>query len=92
MKMRALAYIYFLFLPILFFPSWSSAAEGDYNGDGVSDLSVALVYRSSNSTAWLTRLNAGQYLFWTFPVAGDAFVAGSYFGERETLPPGLVFE
>lgn len=84
----------FLFLPLLLstlLPLSASAQSpviGDYDGDGTSDMSVALVDRSLNTTAYLTRLsNGASPLFWTWPgVAADAFASGRYFGDGKTYP------
>lgn len=65
------------------------ASLGDFNGDGRSDLSVALVNRQENSTAWLTRANAEDWRFWTWDVAADAFVSGNFFGDGQ-YHPGIV--
>ena len=70
--------------------AWSAPTLGDYNGDSVSDLSVALVYPSDQSTAWLTRHNADSFSFWTFDVPADALVAGHWYGDQKFYP-GLVY-
>ncbi len=69
-----------------------SAAPGDYDGDGMSDLSVALVDRGTNSTAWLTRLtNGANPLFWGFNVPADAFVTGKFYKNSNRNFPGVVY-
>ena len=65
------------------------ATIGDYDGDGVSDLSVGLVDRNAKTTAWLTRHAANRSTFWTFSKAADALVAGSWYGDQKYYP-GIV--
>jgi hypothetical protein len=63
-------------------------AVGDYDGDGTSDMSLALVDRSRNYTAYLTRRSGAPStpLFWEFNAAADAFAPGSYFGDGKIYP------
>lgn len=64
---------------------------GDFNGDGSSDLSVALVNRTAGTTAWLSR--TGDTLapgFWTWALPGDALVSGHFFGDGRYYP-GIVY-
>ncbi len=69
----------------------AQAVPGDYDGDGTSDLSVALVNRSNNTTAWLTRLSNGATpLFWTFFKAADALVSGRFYAGDIRYYPGVV--
>ncbi len=68
----------------------AAPAQGDFNGDGLSDLSVALVNRNAGTTAWLTRTGASTSLFWNFTKPGDALVSGKWFGDGKTYP-GLVW-
>src|SRR5690606_6416877 len=79
----------------LLLPSPESARAdvelGDFNGDGYSDLSVALVDRSARTTAWLTWLSNGDgNLFWTWGLPGDALVTGHFYGDGKYYP-GIVF-
>lgn len=64
---------------------------GDYDGDGRSDLAVALVDRARGETPWLVRLSSGESpLFWTFSKPGDALVTGHFYGDGKVYP-GLVW-
>jgi hypothetical protein len=86
---------YFLsLLLVLFFAiplDAGAQAVGDYDGDGTSDLSLALVDRGRNYTAYLTRRSGAPDtpFFWEFNVAADAFAPGKYFGDGR-IYPGIV--
>jgi hypothetical protein len=70
----------------------SYARPGDFDADGTSDLSVALVERSFQRTAWATRLSSGATpLFWTFNVAADALVSMRYHTGDPRYYPGVIF-
>ena len=67
------------------------AVPGDYDADGKSDLSVALVDRSAGTTAWLTRLtNGATPLCWTFSKAADALTAGRFYVGDAKFYPAIV--
>jgi hypothetical protein len=68
--------------------SLHAQAIGDYDGDGTSDLSLALVDRARNYTAYLTRRTGAPNapLFWEWNVAADALAPGKYFGDGKTYP------
>ncbi|MFN8390223.1 MAG: VCBS repeat-containing protein [Bdellovibrionota bacterium] len=69
----------------------AAPAQGDFNGDGISDLSVALVDKRAKSTAWLTRLTQrDSSYFWTFGVPGDALITGQFYPDHRTYP-GVVW-
>lgn len=95
----ALKNIYTLFLlPIVSvaFAGAVHAAPGDFDGDGLSDHSVALVNKNvsnnTGNTAWLTRLAGGGLpYFWTWNVPADAFVTGRYFAGDSRYYPGVVW-
>ena len=77
-------------------PSPSFAAPGDFDGDGTSDLSVALVSKNTSSntgtTAWLTRLSNGQpSLFYTWGIPADAYVTGRFYAGNNKYYPGIVW-
>ena len=70
---------------------YAYAVPGDFDGDGTSDLSVALVDRAAKSTAWLTRPSNGLTpKFWTFNVPADALVSMRYFAGDSRYYPGIV--
>lgn len=77
---------------ILASPAYSSPnVVGDFDADGKSDLSVALVNRTSNSTAWLTRLTSGAApLSWNFNKAADALVIGRFYSANPKYYPAIV--
>ncbi|MDD2942444.1 MAG: hypothetical protein PHC51_05685 [bacterium] len=85
-----------LALLLVLLPATAFAVPGDYDGDGTSDFSVALVAKSSSAnvgnTAWLTRpTNNSTPLFWTWNVPADAFVAGRFFLDNPRYYPGAVW-
>jgi hypothetical protein len=68
------------------------AVPGDYDADGTSDLSVALVNKTAKTTAWLTRpTNGGSALFWTWGLPGDALVSGRFHPNDPKYYPGIVY-
>ncbi|HMP47407.1 MAG TPA: VCBS repeat-containing protein [Oligoflexia bacterium] len=79
-----------VFLAVLLLVSTNINAQpvlGDYDGDGSSDMSVGLVDRSRNYTAYLTRLSSGAPpLFWEWGIAADAYAPGKYFGDGKAYP------
>jgi hypothetical protein len=68
----------------------AAPTQGDYDADGRADLSVAIVYPETRSSAWLTRMSGGGFGFWNFSVPADAFVSGNYFGNNRYYP-GVVY-
>ncbi|MFN8391213.1 MAG: VCBS repeat-containing protein [Bdellovibrionota bacterium] len=65
-------------------------ALGDFDNDGLSDLGVASVDRSSGITSWLVRRSSGgPDLYYTFPIAADALVTGRFYGGGASFP-GVV--
>ena len=80
-------------LSILFsalFAASAFAAEGDYDGDGLSDLSAAQV--GPGVTAWISRASSGAaspYYVWNG--VADALVGGRYFHGDFRSYPGAVF-
>ena len=68
--------------------SASAQPLGDFDGDGNTDLAVALV--QGNTTTWLARLSpSGNPLIFQFGARADYFVAGKFFGDQRTYP-GIV--
>ncbi|MFN8391165.1 MAG: hypothetical protein U0136_12815 [Bdellovibrionota bacterium] len=66
-------------------------AQGDYDGDGRSDLAVAEVNRGLQTTSWFVRLTSGApSLGFNFAGAADAFVTGRYFRNDPRVYPGIV--
>ncbi|MFN8390243.1 MAG: hypothetical protein U0136_08145 [Bdellovibrionota bacterium] len=78
---------------ILTFASEGAAAPalGDYDGDGLSDLAVALVKKDQSSTDFTVRYtSSGASQNHHFNIPGDALVTGKYFGDGKTYP-GIVW-
>lgn len=72
--------------------SAQSQAIGDYDGDGTSDISVAITY-SNGTSAYLTRLtNGATPKFWSWNRRADAFAAGMFWGNRITYPAIVELE
>src|SRR5690349_4683359 len=70
----------------------AAPAQGDYDGNGRSDLAVALVDRQARTTAWLVRLTDRSHsYFWTFNIPGDALVTGQFFKGNTNSYPGIVY-
>ncbi len=65
---------------------------GDYDGDGTSDLSLGLVDRGRNYTAYLTRRSSAPTnpYFWEWGVAADAFAPGRYYSNDDRIFPAIV--
>lgn len=82
-----------LLVIVAIIPATCLAVEGDYDGDDSSDLTVALVDREANQSAFLSlNLNSGQYAqFSVFNVPGDALVAGKWWPNDGRTFPGLVY-
>ncbi len=77
---------------LLLFAANAFAAPGDYDGDGKSDLGLALVNKSSGTTVWAARLASGASpLLYTFPVPGDALVLGKFDKNSPRFTPGVVY-
>ena len=67
------------------------AVPGDFDGDGTSDMSVAAINRTRNTTTWSTRLtNGAGVLNWSFPQYADALVSGRFYPGNSKYYPGLV--
>lgn len=67
-------------------------AIGDYDGDGTSDISVAISY-SNGTSAYLTRLTSGATpKFWSWNRKADAFAPGMFWGNRITYPAIVEIE
>jgi len=81
-----------IFFIMLTFMTTANAVPGDYDGDGTSDLSVALTDKATSYTAWLTRpTNGSTPLFWTWGLAGDAFISGRFHKNDSRYYPGIVY-
>ncbi len=69
----------------------AAPASGDYDGNGHSDLAVALVDRQAKTTAYLVRLtDHNSFHMWNFNVPGDAIVTGKFYTDGKTYP-GVVY-
>ncbi len=69
----------------------SFAVPGDFDADGTSDLSVALVDRATNTTAWLTRrTNGASPFFWTFNSAADALASMRFHTGDPRYYPAII--
>lgn len=91
-KMKRLSVGLSVFALALLVSTYSHAVPGDYDGDGLSDMSVALVNKSTKYTAWLTRLtNGSPAKFWTWGLPADALVAGRFFAGDAKYYPGIVY-
>ena len=65
------------------------AVPGDFDGDGRSDLSLALGLQ--NGTFWAVRLaSGGSPLIYVFNVRGDALVTGQFYRNNNQSYPGVV--
>ena len=79
-----------LILSTLSAASTALAVPGDYDGDGKSDLAVALVDRTNGITDWVARGSSGSNVSFRFTVPGDALVSGVFFNDGKTYP-GVVY-
>ncbi len=70
-------------------PAAAAPALGDYDGDGLSDLAVALVDRPAGTTAWTAR--TFPPLFYSFNVPADALITGKFYQESNRIYPGVVY-
>ena len=83
------------FLTFIFLGAMSGSANaapvpGDYDGDGLADLSIATINKGSGTTTWLSRLASGGPSFVnTFASAADFLVNGHYFSDGRAYP-GIV--
>lgn len=82
----------------LFTNSLATAAKpdyklGDYDGDGLQDVAVALVDKESSTTAWLAMNPISRQIanFTTFTTPADALVAGRFFPQDKRTFPGVVY-
>lgn len=66
------------------------AAAGDYDGDGLSDVSMVSVSRSSRTTDWKVLLSSGSTASYHFGIPGDALTPGTYYSSGQLIP-GIVF-
>ncbi len=92
-KIRAIRWLGAATMTLLSLASVASAApaQGDYNGDGISDLAVANVNRNAKTTSWVVRNTAnGQTVGYNFNVPGDALVTGKWYGDGRTYA-GVVY-
>jgi len=68
------------------------ALPNDFDADGTSDMSVALVDRSKKTTAWLTKFSNGAApKFSTFNLPADALVSMRYYAGDPKFYPGIVY-
>ena len=83
----------FLCSTLLLVASVAYAQVGDYNGDELDDIAVALVDRSAGNTAWLAvNPQSGELAhFSTFNIPGDALISGRFFPQFAGVTPGVVF-
>ncbi len=66
-------------------------AKGDFDNDGLSDLSSVSVDRNAKTTNWFVRRSSGgPNLSYSFGVPGDALVSGRFFGGSASFP-GVVY-
>ena len=85
-------FIFLVCATVLGSVSNAQAVPGDYNADGLSDLSVALSVKASKYSAWMTRLsNSGDFKFWSWGLPADAYVSGRFYVGDANYYPGIVY-
>ena len=68
----------------------AQVVQGDYDLDGKSDLAVANIDKTANTTTFLARSSSGApNKSFLFAGAADAIVTGKWFSDRKTYP-GMV--
>lgn len=71
--------------------AYAAPAKGDFDNDGLSDLSSVIVDRTAKTTNWVVRESSGgPNLSYSFNVPGDALVSGRFFGGNASFP-GVVY-
>lgn len=70
-------------------PAHALEPNGDFDGDGYSDVAVAHINRKGRSTQWYVQLTSGALQSYSFGAPADGLVTGKFFQDKKTYP-GVV--